>query len=402
MSGVGLIFHHVDKPSILDRARGYFSRDVTTISLADGKPISNLLIKSPEDWADSSHLIPVDLQSLFGLTDASGIPISRRTALGLDVVSKGRRVLATNLGRMKLVNKKGGATAPMQMSYLQQPEDDRPLSQTLIWTADALYFYPRTWWIVKKRDAYGWPARGGVKLLDREDAEFDDDGTLVKAWGTNIADAGWGVIQFDAPDGGLLHDGIKTLRRAVVLDRAASLAEENPVPSVSLHNTGTERLEAEQIQSLLRSWRAARAKYGAAYTDKSIEVETLGLDKEQLLIDAQNRMDVKLARQVGIPSWAADVALEGSTLNYQNRQSRAWELIDLYLSTYTTAIDTRLSMNDCTPIGWTTEFDTEILTRPDMKTRFDTYKIGIDGGFIDQAWIEAQEGQAMKAQEVDA
>ncbi|QMU97984.1 phage portal protein [Microbacterium esteraromaticum] len=370
------------KPSILSRA------------LAAMAPALSLSIKSPEDWADSSHLIPVDLQSLFGWADASGIQISRRTAMGLDVVAKGRRVLATNLGRMSLVNFKAGARAPLQMAYLQQPEEDRPLAQTLIWTADALYFYPRTWWIVQRRDAYGWPARGGVKLLDRKDAEFDDDGKVIKAWGKPVEARD--VIQFDAPDGGLLHDGLKTLRRAVVLDRAASLAEENPVPSVDIHNTGSTKLEADQIRALLASWQAARAKYGAAYSDKSIEVKTLGLDKEQLLLDAQNRMDVKLARQVGIPAWAADVALEGSTLNYQNRASRAWELIDLYLATYTTAIASRLSMNDCTPIGWSTEFDTEVLTRPELKTRFETYEIGLRAGFIDQAWIDAQEGQPMK------
>lgn len=370
------------KPSILSRA------------LSAIAPAMSLAIKSPEDWTDSSHLIPVDLQTLFGWSDASGIQISRRTALGLDVVAKGRRVLATNLGRMTLVNRKAGGLAPLQMSYLQQPEEDRPLAQTLIWTADALYFYPRTWWIVQRRDAYGWPARGGVKLLDRKDAEFDDDGKVIKAWGKSVEARD--VIQFDAPDGGLLHDGLKLLRRAVILDRAASLAEENPVPSVELHYDGSKPLEAHQIQQLLQSWQAARAKYGAAYTDKTINAKTLGLDKEQLLLDAQNRMDIKLARQIGIPAWAADVALEGSTLNYQNRASRAWELIDLYLATYTTAIASRLSMNDCTPIGWTTEFDTEVLTRPDLKTRFETYEIGMRAGFIDQAYIDAQEGQTMK------
>lgn len=385
-----LTVHDVNqsKPNILSRALGALA------------PALSLAIKSPEDWADSSHLIPVDLESLFGLTDASGIRISRRTAMGLDVVAKGRRVLATNLGRMPLINKAAGALAPIQMPYLQQPEEERPLAQTLIWTADALYFYPRTWWIVQRRDAYGWPARGGVKLLDRKDAEFDDDGKVIKAWGQPVTARD--VIQFDAPDGGLLHDGLKTLRRAVILDRAASLAEENPVPSVDLHYDGPQQLEADQIRALLASWQAARAKYGAAFSDKTISVKTLGLDKEQLLLDAQNRMDIKLARQVGIPAWAADVALEGSTLNYQNRASRAWELIDLYLATYTTAIASRLTMNDCTPIGWSTEFDTEVLTRPDLKTRFETYKLGLDGGFIDQAWIDAQEGQPLKLEETPA
>lgn len=382
------------KSSILTRVRDVVARELARPGRpgVGGSGAVNVAIKSPEGWADSSHLIDVDLATLFGLADASNIQITRRTAMGLDVVSKGRRVLATNIGRMRLVNLKGTAPAPLQMGYLQQPEDDRPLSQTLIWTVDALYFYPRTWWIVQRRDSYGWPARGGVKLLDRADAEFDDDGTLIKAWGKPVDPRD--VIQFDAPDGGLLRDGLKTLRRAVILDRAASLAEENPVPSIDLHNTGQERLEAEQIAELLESWRNARAKYGAGYTDRGIEAKPLGIQDSQLLIDAQNRMDLKLARQIGIPAWAADVALEGSTLNYQNRESRAWELIDLFLATYTTAIASRLSMNDATPIGWTTEFDSDVLTRPSMKTRFETYEIGKRAGFVDNAWIAEQEGWA--------
>ncbi|WP_157532374.1 phage portal protein [Microbacterium sp. TNHR37B] len=331
---------------------------------------------------------------LYGLADSSNIQITRKTAMSLDVVAKGRRVLATNIGRMQLVTRKAGRPAPVAMGYLQQPEADRPVEATLTWTVDALLFYPRTWWIVQRRDAYGWPARGGVKLLDRKDAEFDNDGKLVRAWGKPVEPRD--VIQFDSPDGGLLHDGQRTLRRAIVLDRAASLAEENPVPSVDLHYTGNQQLDEAQIGDLLASWRRARAKHGAGFSDKTIEVKALGIQDSQLLIDAQKRMDLKLARALGIPAWAADVALEGSTLNYQNRQSRAWELIDLFLSTYMTPITSRLSMADTTPIGWTTDLDIDSLTRPDMKTRFETYEIGMRGGFIDQSFIDAQEGQPTK------
>lgn len=331
---------------------------------------------------------------LFGLADSSSFPITRKTAMSLDVVAKGRRVLATNIGRMQLVSRKAGQLAPVQMGYLAQPEAERPLAATLTWTVDALLFYPRTWWIVRRRDAYGWPARGGVKLLDRQHAEFDSDGTLIAAWGEPVEPRD--VIQFDAPDGGLLHDAARTLRRALVLDRAASMAEENPVPSVDLHYTGHQPMDETQIADLLASWRRARAKHGAGFSDKTIEVKTLGIQDSQLLIEAQKRIDLKLARAIGIPAWAADVALEGSTLNYQNRQSRAWELIDLFLATYMTPIASRLSMPDCTPIGWTVALDSDELTRPDLKTRFETYEIGMRSGFIDQQYIDSQEGQTMK------
>lgn len=343
-------------------------------------------------WADHSHLSVVG--ELYGLTDASNIIISRPTAKSLPVVAKADRLLTTNISRMKLVSKKGTVLAPLQMGYLQQPEKDRPLSATLTDLARSLFYDPATWLIVQQRDAYGWPARGGTRFLKRTDGEFDADGKLVKAWGEPVDEKD--IIQFDAPDGGLLCDGRKILRRAVVLDRAASLAEANPVPSVDLHYTGNVPLEEKQISELLTSFMAARAKYGAGFSDKTIEMKSLGIQDSQLLIDAQRNMDLALARQTGAPAWAVDVALEGSSLNYQNRQSRAWELIDLYLTGYMTPIASRLSMNDVTPMGWSTEFDVDTLTRPDQKTRFETYAIGIGSGFIDQEWIDAQEGQPMK------
>jgi hypothetical protein len=388
VSGVGLNVLDVAKPNLISRVRDYLASTGSS-----GVGIGNSIPwESP--WADGSHLDIIG--ELYGLADSSQIIISRRTAKSLPVVAKADRLLTTNLSRMRLVNRKGTLLAPMQMSWLQQPEKDRPLAATIIDIARGLFYEPCTWLIVKERDAYGWPARGGSQFLKRKDAEFDADGKLIGAWGTRLADAGWYPIQFDAPDGGLLYDGQQMIRRAVILNRAASLAEENPVPSIDLHNTGSERLEAAQIAELLTSWRNARAKYGAGYTDSRVEAKPLGIQDSQLLIEAQRQMDINLARQTGAPAWAVDVALEGSSLNYQNRQSRAWELIDLYLTGYMTPISSRLSMNDVTPMGWTTEFDIDALTRPDQKTRFETYKVGIDGGFIDQTYIEAQEGQPMK------
>lgn len=361
------------------------------IGLTDAVQLSQVLA-SPPEWADSSHLGIVS--QLYGLADSSGITVSRKTALGLPVVAKGRRLLATNLGRMTLVNRKGNRPAPLQLGYLQQPEKDRPLAATLTWTADALYFRPRAWWIVQQRDFAGWPARGGVKLLDWADATIDTNGNLTHAWGKPVEARD--VIQFDAPDGGLLHDHAGLLRRAIVLNRAASLAEENPVPGVILENQGAEKLLGPQIVDLLESWMEARRRYGVAYADKNIKATEMKSSIENLLIEGRKQMDLDLARAAGLPAWAADVPVEGSALNYQNRSSRAWELIDLFLATYMTAITSRLSMNDCTPIGWQTTFDTDELTRPDMKARFDTYSVGLQQGFIDQTWIEAQEGQQLK------
>lgn len=364
-----------------------------------GGEFSTVLPASP--WGDDSHLGIVS--ALYGLADSTDVWVSRDTAMDLSPIAKGRRVLVTNGARLSLKNRRGDAPAPFTMPFLEQPEADRPLSTTLTWTLDALLFHPRTWWIVQKRDFAGWPARGGAKLLSRKDAEIDADGKLVGAWGEKISDTDptaryrtRDVIQFDAPDGGLLHEAHRTLKRAMILNAAASLAEGNPVPSIILQNESGPVLEGPQIKELLDDWLKARRTYGAGYVGKGIKATPLALADSQLLIDGRKQMDLELARHVGAPAWALDVALEGATLNYSNRSSRAWELIDLFLATYTTPIASRLSMADVTPLGWQTVFDLDELTREDLKTRFETYAIGLDKGFIDQAWIEAQEGQALK------
>jgi len=352
-------------------------------------------------WGDSSHLGVI--HDLFGLADGLDLYVSRDAAMDLSPIAKGRRVLVTNGARLTLQNRKGNAPTPYTMPYLEQPEEDVPLATTLTWTLDSLLFYPRTWWIVQKRDWAGWPARGGLKRLPRKDATIDADGKLVAAWGDKISDTdpnaryrSRDVIQFDAPDGGLLAEAKGTIKRAIILNAAASLAEGNPVPSLVLQNENGPTLEGHQIKDLLNDWMQARKTYGAGYVGKGIKAVPLEMGPAQLLIDGRKQMDLELARHVGAPAWALDVALEGSTLNYSNRSSRAWELIDLYLATYLTPITSRLSMSDTTPAGWRTMFNLDELTQADMKTRFETYKLGVDAGIIDQEWIEAQEGQSLK------
>lgn len=348
-------------------------------------------IASPDVWGSSAHLDVI--RELYGLADSSSIVIGRKEALALSVPAKAKHQLTTNLPRMRLVSRKGMGLSPLQMPYLSQLEADRTPASTLIDIATDLFWYGRTWLIVTARDAAGWPARGGFRHLSRKDATLDADGKLVEAWGEPVAARD--VKEFTTEDGGLLGDHQKLLRRAAVIARAASQAEANPVPSLILKNIGEKELKKDQINELLDSWVRSRQARGVGYIDKTIEAVPLSLSDTQLLIDGQKRVDLELARATGAPAWAVDVVIEGASMNYQNRQSRSWELIDLFLAKYMTAISSRLSMPDLTPIGWRVEFNTDDLTKPDLKTRFETYKLGLDGKFIDQSWIEAQEGEPL-------
>ncbi|PPH46997.1 hypothetical protein C5D09_06355 [Rathayibacter sp. AY1C9] len=349
-------------------------------------------IASP--WSNGDHLTQITLDDLYGIT--GGMKVTRGKAMKLPVISKGRRIMAGTIGRMGLRTMKAGRPAPAPLALLAQPERERSASATLTWTVDALMFYPRTWWIVQERDSYGWPA--WVKLLPHADAEFDRDGKLAKAWGKPVAAAD--VIEFESPDSGLLIDADETIRRAYAINRAAALAEANPVPSIELHNDG-EDLDNEEIDQLLQTWVDARAGKGVGYTSKSLKATPMGQHPEQLLIAGRDRLDLDLARHLGMPAWLADVAVQGSTLTYSNRASRNWEVIDLFLAPHMTAITSRLSMADVTPRGWEVRFNTDDLTRDDQKTRFEAYKLGKDAGFLTNQWIAEQEGWDTPAPEKD-
>lgn len=357
-----------------------------------GFELAATAVSSPATWASTSSLEMHTLAELFGIAD--GITVTRDRAMRIPTIAKGRRVVAGTIGRMSLVTTKRSRRTPFDMPLLIQPERDRPLSATLTWTVDALMFYPRTWWIVQERDAAGWPR--WVKWLDWADAELDRDGRLVKAWGNPVLARD--VITFEGIDGGLLHDGRETIQRVIAINKAAALAEANPVPSVDLHWDG-EDIEDTKIDSLIQRWVEARKSHGVGYSSKGLKVNALGIQPEQLLIDGRRALLAELVRQIGMPAWAADVAIEGMSQTYQNRASRNWELIDLACAPIMSAIAGRLSMPDVTPQGWVTTFATDELTRDDMKTRFETYRIGLgsktgDLAFITQEQIADWEGWA--------
>lgn len=347
------------------------------------------VLKSP--WSSSDELTKWTMDDVFGIPfDPTSVRVNRATAMRIATVAKARNAVATTVGRLGLYNQKGNLRAPQQMSLLAQPERNVPLSTTLTWTVDALIFYPCTWWHVVDRDAYGWPK--WVEWIDRGRVTLDKDGRLTKI--DNVEVDPKNVIRFDSPLGtGLLDIARDTIARAIKINRAAANAEENPVPSIDLHHEDANAtLTKTEIADLVEQWRQARIKGAVAYTPKSIKANTMGAQPEQLLIDGRKQIQLELARHLNVPAWVLDVELGGSSLTYQNRQSRNAELIDLALSPYMQAIVGRLSLGDVTPQGWRVLFDTDDLTKPDQKTRFDTYAIGIDKGFVTKEQVVAWEG----------
>lgn len=373
---------------------GIFDRAAAAVRAPLARFLAVEQLKSP--WSDSSHLETITLESLFGVADKANIRVSRARAMQVPVIAAARNVTAGTIGRLSLYAEKNNARVPKQPALLSQLERSVPVSTTLTWTVDALMFYPVTWWVVRERDAAGWPV--WVEWVPNGKATTDDDGNLTHVDDVEVNPRD--VIRFDSPTGsGLLVDAVRTIRRAILIEEAAALAEDNPVPTIELHNDG-DKLDKDQIEVLLDSWQAARRKRGVAYTSKGVTAIPHGQQVEQLLIEGRKAINLDLVRHTNVPAWAAATAADGTSLKYENRQSRNWELLDITCAPYMQAIVGRLSLPDVTPIGWQIKLDTDELTKPDQKTRFDTYAVGKSAGFVTNEMIAAWEGWATVPQEV--
>jgi hypothetical protein len=339
------------------------------------------------------HLAEITLEDWLGaLPDY--VAVNRKNAITVASVDAARNAIAPTIGRIPFHAEKGGRRVPQaqQPALLVGPlEAGTPRSTTMTWTVDALFFQPCTWWVIRDRDFYGWPRLVEWISLDR--AGLDKHGRLVKVDKEPVAPEA--VIRFDSPLGeGFLVNAAKDIRRAIAINLAASKAEDSPIPAVELHNELGVDLSETDREALLDKWSEARRKRGVAYTPKGIKVIPHGKPADALLIDGRKQVSLELLRHASVPAWAASTAVEGATMNYENRSSRNWELLDLTLSPYITAIEERLSLGDVTPNGWTVKANTDDFTRDDMKTRFEAYEIGKRGGFVTNEWIAEQEGWA--------
>lgn len=346
-------------------------------------------------FSQDNHLAQITLEDWLGVLPEH-VAVTRDAAMRVAPVAAARHTIAGTGGRLPLYLETNGMRAEYQPRVLSQLERGVPLSTTLTWLYDSLFFFPCTWLVVRDRDSYDWPR--WYEWIDRQRADLDDDGNLVKVDGESVKPGD--VVRFDSPLGhGFLHNGRRTIQRAIALDISAALAEDNPVPTVELHNeTAIELTDAER-EKLLTDWSASRRKRGVAYTPKGLKVIAHGAAPEQLLIDGRRAIALDVVRHANLPAWAASTAVEGAAMTYDNRSMRNWELIDLTLAPFFKAFADRMSMNDVTPRGSKIRVDTAELTQPDQKTRFETYAIGKKHGFITNEWIATQEGWATVPQE---
>lgn len=341
----------------------------------------------------SSHLEAVTFESLFPGLDPALLPMDRSRAMTIGAVAKGRNMICGAIGGMPLVGMRAAAPIPIerQSALIAQPERGRPRAITMAWTVDQMLWYGRAWWQVTDRYQDGRPMHVSLRL-ETELSHEPEHGRIVVN-GVRYPESDF--IRIDAMHEGLLAFGRDVLARAVAIEAAASRASDNPVPSIELHQTGGDPLTDSQVKGLVAAWAAARRgrNGGVAFTGPTVEVKTHGVAAEQLLIAGKNAAALDAARLLGLPAWAVDATVEGSSLTYSNVPSRSRELIDYTLQPYMDAIAGRLSMDDVLARGQWVRFDPRRLLSGDFADRMSAGKTAVDAGIYTTDEIRQMENE---------
>lgn len=339
-------------------------------------------------WADSDYLEQITASDLLGFSDGIG---SRSNAMRIASVAKARNLICTTIARMPLLAMQDNEKLKKQPTFLKQLQSGQPNFHVVSWIVDHTFFYGRSWQLITARGAKGEIL--DTQFVPKSEAEVDD-GRLIKAFGKPVTQSE--VIRIDAANEGFLRYGRDVILEAWEIDKAAREAGANPVPSLILKQREGADIRPEKVKEILGQWsRNRRKRFGSvAYLNKALDPIAIGQSAENLLIDARNYSVLQIARATGLPAWALDGAVQGANLNYQNQASRNREIIDA-ISPLMLAIEQTYSL--FLPRGQEVRFDTTEMLRADTKDRYESYKTGIDAGFLDIPEVRRRENLPAQA-----
>lgn len=373
---------------------GFLRRRELAASAPLPASLTSPLTQIASPWASADALT---IATWAGLLDAAdNLPVTRQQAISLPAVARGRDLIATNIARMPMFARTASARLNPQPRCTAQPEAGRARFITLLWTVDSLIFYGFTAWQVAERFAEDGRPRL-FRYVPPGYIETDSQGVIVSLFGKPVVSRDY--VRFDGPHEGILQRANETVRTSRRLVKSYANAVDTPTPDVELHQTGGEPLTETEIDNLIARWVAKRQGTNGrvGYTNQSIQAILHGQQPEDLLIGARQAMNLDLARHMGLPAWAVDAEVGGSSLTYSNVPSRWRELIDGTLAGYMEAITSRLSLDDILAAGTWAEFFTDHLTEGSFGERMTAYKTARDAELYTVEELRRREaGQPME------
>lgn len=323
--------------------------------------------------------------------------VSRRMAMQVPAVKRGRDLIAGSIGSLPLQTYRGEYAQPVRTMLLEQPEPDIPYAVTLTRTAEDMLFEGFGWWRVIERDAYGWPVK--VRRLNARSVDctrgdqkvwYRRDGTIQGESWEWIPDQE--LIRFDSPTDPILVAGARAIRTCLKLEAlSANYADEPQAREYFTPADGADPVEDDEIERILRQWIAARQQRRTGYVPAALTLNNVPQlsSREMQLVEARQQAVLELARLMGIDPEELGVSTTSRT--YANQFDRRKAFLDFTLGMYLRAIEQRLSMGDVTARGQYVLFNLDAFLRSDALSRYQAYSAGLAAGALTPEEVRALE-----------
>ncbi|QDF17422.1 portal protein [Gordonia phage Coeur] len=295
--------------------------------------------------------------------------VTREAAMSVPAVARARRIICSSIASLPLRAYRGDQLAETQPPWLDRTDGPVSPYHRMLWTVDDLLFYGWSAWAVARNSA------GVVIAADRipfDSWHIDAEGHIVyraraqDGDPTDVIAADGEVVLIPGADQGLLVESATAIRHALALLQAAAKASANPAAYIELHQTNDLPITEAERTRLVDAWVSARRgeNGGVAFTSAGIEAREHGTFDAHLLVEGRNAAALDIARAVGLPGSVLDATVDKSSLNYENAQSKARDLIDYGLAAYMSPISARLGLDDVVPRGTSIRFDIEAVIGP--------------------------------------
>ena len=326
--------------------------------------------------------------------------IIRQDAMAVPTVSRCRNLICGTIATipLQMFNKASGEEV-QNYRWVNQPDPRQPLAVTLAWTVDSLFMYGVAYWQVTevyKED--GRPAAFAWVQNDKVTAKANQFNTAVDYYSINgmrCPDNGIGsIVTLQALDQGLLLRSQSTIKAALDIEKAASIAAETPVASGYIKNNGAD-LPQDQVMGLLANWKSSRLSRGVGYLTQTLDFNSTSFSpKDMMYNEAKQYLATELARACNVPAYLVDAeTFRGMT--YQNIIDARKEFMAYSLNPFITAIESRLSMDDLTPRGLEVRFEVdETFLRVDPLVRLQVTEKLLELQLIDLNQAKEMEGLA--------
>lgn len=336
------------------------------------------------------------------------VAVSPTTALSLVAVSRATSVLETAIMQIPVNVYRGNDILPTPL-WLETPDIENQISQAewLGTTLMHMAVFGNAYWYVRKGP------RGIVNItnLHPTDVSVSTDETgkiyyLYKSKRYTNADIKHLKLYTNPSSTSLLGEGPlqrhkSVLRSALDLHNYAdNWFRTAAVPTGTL--TTSEFLSADVAKQNKEAFIASQQERSIAVLSSGLKYDSISLNPEQAqFLENQKFITRQIAMMFGVPTMYLGMGIEGQGMTYVNGNEDRAKLFQDGLQQYIVRI--QQAITDLLPRGQYAEFNLTEFLRPNTKTRYESYAIGLTNNFLTVNEVREMEGMSeMQGQQTES